>query len=76
MKTAEQIADNVIRNAGKNVGARPLIIAALKEYGELVRQRAAGVINVVGRDWEADDQRIKKYACDYLVAAVERMELP
>lgn len=73
MKTAEQIADNVIRNAGKNVGARPLIIAALKEYGELVRQRAAGV----ARDHQPRPLTvggiIERESC---AAAIERMELP
>lgn len=51
-------------------------LAALHEYGALVRARDAEMIRAIGHDWEADDQRIKKYACDYLLLALTKEPLP
>lgn len=69
MKTAEQIASRIARSWKEDMSSETLqtqIANGLKEYGELVRQRAAGVC-------EKMPPAADKFDC---ADALERMELP
>lgn len=78
MKTAEQIAEKLWEKyLHESLASRANFLAALKEYGELVRQRAAGVCR---------ESAVKRYSGRHIAssmtlpddcaAAIERMELP
>lgn len=56
MKTAEQITSRIARSWKEDMSSETLqtqIANGLKEYGELVRQRAAGVAGRAATEYEA-----------------------
>lgn len=78
MKTAEQIAKTLWQKHTVSECMREFdFYAALKEHGEAVRQRAAGVCRTVGRPVGAGDggTYVPGTSAD-CAAAIERMELP
>lgn len=71
MKTAEQIAEKWAESVGATCEYHDQhLIQALHEYGEIVRQRAAGM----SREQAVGD--LAKQVCAKVAAAIERMELP
>ena len=80
MKTAEQIAEEFIENL-RWPGSKADMIEALKEYGEAVRQKAAGVCEAVYpkasyASENSDMYQIQDATVAKCKAAIERMELP
>lgn len=79
MKTAEQIAESLWEKHRQWSGVivKDDFLAALHEYGEAVRDRAAGVCRDVTMDYFSD-HHYKGWldGRDKCAAAIERMELP
>lgn len=81
MKTAEQIAEELWEkhsaysgHYGFRIVAYNAFTQALQEYGELVRQRAAGACrDISGNEPSGNSGRFGALDC---AAVIERMELP
>lgn len=79
MKTAEQIAEKLWEKyLHESLASRANFLAALKDYGEAVRDRAAGVCKGVApsRENRCEWARIRDGAITDCATAISQMELP